>query len=270
MSPMPIDHAFKTKRISEDDFHALDYEVMALAFSIHRDLGRLWNEKIYQNELADRCQKAGLAKIDTEVPIEVSYKDFQKVYYVDLLLNNAVIYELKAVQILTGEHHQQALHYLFLLGTQHGKLINMRPPSLKHRFVSTRLTPEIRYDFTIEDQYWQELDEDSIWLKQLVINLLHEWGAFLDTNLFYDAIYHFRGGEEHVVKKIEVMNGSHFLGTQKVHLINSEIAFKISSMTKDEEYQEHHLHRFLQYTTLRAIQWINFNHDRIVFKTILR
>lgn len=40
-----------------------------------------------------------------------------------------------------------------------------------------------------------KLIEDSIWLKKRVINPMHEWGVFLDTSLFYDAIYHFRGSE---------------------------------------------------------------------------
>ena len=266
---MPIEYAVKTKLISEDDFHVYDYEVMGLVFSIHSELGRLWNEKIFQNELAYRCQKAGFEKVDTEVPIQVSYQNFRKIFYVDLLLNDAVVYELKAVKALTGEHHQQTLNYLFLLGMQHGKLINMRPPSVESRFVSTRLTRERRYDYKIEDQYWQDLDEDSIWLKQIMINLLSEWGAFLDTNLFYDAIKHFRGGEENVVKKIKVMNGRQVLGTQKVHLINSEIAFKISSMVKDENYYERHLRQFIHHTLLKAIQWINFQYGRIVFKTIV-
>lgn len=266
---MPIEHGIKAKLVPEDDFYALDYEVMGLAFSIHRELGRLWNERIYQNELAYRCQKAGFEKVETEVPIQVSYRDFNKTYSVDLLLNDAVIYELKTVHVLIGEHQQQTLNYLFLLGMQHAKLINMRPPSVEHRFVSTRLTPQKRYDFTIDARHWQELDEDGLWLKQLMINLLNEWGAYLEVTLFYDAIAHFRGGEENVVKKIEVVNGLHVLGTQKAHLINSEIAFKITCMTKDEQYYENHLRRFVQHTRLKAIQWINFNHDRIAFKTVL-
>lgn len=45
MNAMPIDYAFKTKRISEDDFHALDYEVMALVFAIHNELGILDDER---------------------------------------------------------------------------------------------------------------------------------------------------------------------------------------------------------------------------------
>jgi iron complex transport system substrate-binding protein len=266
---MPIEYSLKIKLISEDDFHLLDYEVMGLAFSIHREMGRFWDEKIYRNELAYRCQKAGFETVATEVPIKVSYKDFNKLYYIDLLINDAVIYELKTVHSLIGEHKKQTLNYLFLVGLQHGKLINMRPASVEHSFVSTRITPDKRYNFTINDLEWKELDGESIWLKQMFISLLEEWGAFLDIQLFYDAIKHFRGGEENVVKKIEVVNGSNVLGNQKVHLISPEIAFKITSVTKREMFFEQHLRRFIHFTAFRAIQWINFNHDRIVFKAIL-
>jgi len=144
---MPISYSFTPKVIPESEFHRIDYDVMALAFAIHNDMSKLWNEKIYQNELADRCRKAGFKKVVTEVPVTVSYQNFQKTYKVDLMLDDAVIYEIKAVRALAGEHQQQALHYLFLLGLQHGKLINMRPPSVEHRFVSTRLTPEKRFAF---------------------------------------------------------------------------------------------------------------------------
>jgi GxxExxY protein len=60
----------------------------------------------------------------------VSYEDFIKVYYIDLLINNA-IYELKTAQILTGEHEKQTINYLMLTGLNHAKLINMRPPSVQ-------------------------------------------------------------------------------------------------------------------------------------------
>ena len=104
--------------------------------------------------------------------IKVSHLDFRKSFYVDLILDDAVIYELKTEQALTGKHHQQTLNYLLMLGMQHGKLINMRSNSVQSRFVSTRLTPLSRYDCTIEDLDWQGLDEDSIWLKQILISLL--------------------------------------------------------------------------------------------------
>jgi GxxExxY protein len=265
---MPITHSVEIKTISDEAFHMLDYKVMGLAFSIHNEMGRFWNETIYQNELADRCQKAGFEKVATEVPIQASYKDFSKFYYADVLIDNAAIYEMKTAQALSGEHRKQTLNYLFLLGMQRGKLINMQPSSVEHRFVSTRITPEKRYASIIDDSRWQDRDEDSVWLKQLMTNLIKEWGTFLSNNLFYEAIYHFRGGEENVVKKIEIRHGSNFLGTQKIHMINAEVAFKISSITKGETYYEEDLRRFVWFASLKALQWINFNHDKIVFKTI--
>ena len=63
--------------------------------------------------MAYRCQKAGFEKVDTEVLIKASYQDFRKFFYVDLLLNDAMVYELKTVKALTGEHHQQTLNYFF-------------------------------------------------------------------------------------------------------------------------------------------------------------
>ena len=266
---MPISHSVRIKEVSDKKFYAIDYKVMELAFSIHREMGRFWNEKIYQNELASRCQQAGLKNVVTEIPIKVSYWDFNTFYYADLLLENAVIYELKTAQTLSGEHRKQTLNYLFLLGLQRGKLINMQPSSVEHRFVSTRITPEKRYTFTIDDEGWQDRDEDSVQLKQLITNLIKEWGVFLGVDLFYEAIYHFRGGKENVVKEIEIMPGSNILGRQKVHLINPEIAFKISSITNGEMYYEQDLQRFIQFASLKAIHWINFDHERIVFKTII-
>lgn len=93
---MPIKPSVEMQPISREDFHTLDYEVTGMAFSIHNDFGRFWNEKIYQNELADRCQKAGFENVATEVPIAVAYGEFSKVYKIDLLIKN-VIYELKTV-----------------------------------------------------------------------------------------------------------------------------------------------------------------------------
>ena len=107
---MPIKSTVMIESISEDDFYLLDHKVMETVFSIHNDLGRFCDEKIYQNELAYRCQAVGFDTVATEVPIQVSFRDFQRLYYLDLLINNRVMYELKTVSALTGEHRKQALN----------------------------------------------------------------------------------------------------------------------------------------------------------------
>ena len=217
---------------------------------MHKDLGRFCDEKIYQNELAHRCRDIGFKTVATEVPIQVSYKDFLKTYYMDLLVNSRVMYELKTVKVMTGEHRKQALNYLLLMGMHHGKLINMRSKSVQYSFISTRLTKEKRCKFIINDWEWDDLDEDSLWLRQMMASLLSEWGAFLDTNLFYAAINHFRGGEEKVINRVEVVKDSRILGTHRTHLLNSEVAFKISAVTKGGTFYEGHLQRFLSHTSL--------------------
>jgi GxxExxY protein len=184
---------------SDDEFREIDFQIMGFAFAIQNEMGRFWSEPIYQNELVYRCQKAGF-KVDMEVPIEVSFKDFTKTFFIDLLINDSIVYKLKAVEALAGGHKNQTLNYLFLAGLNHGKLINMRSASVQSEFVSTRITTEKRFDFTIEDTAWKSWDNDCTWLKQLITDLLLEWGAFLDIHLYYEAITHF-SGEENVKKK---------------------------------------------------------------------
>lgn len=66
---MPIEKMFKTRHISEEAFRKIDFQIMGFTFEIQNEMGRFWNEKIYQNEPACRCQKAGFHKVETEVPI---------------------------------------------------------------------------------------------------------------------------------------------------------------------------------------------------------
>jgi hypothetical protein len=105
-------------------------------------------------------------------------------------------------------------------------------------------------------------------LKQLITDLLSEWGAYLDIHVYYETIYHFRGGEENVVQKVRIASGERTVGGQKVHVLNNEVAFKLTAILKDQPKYEEQLHKFLRFTRFKAVQWINFNRDRVTFKTV--
>ncbi|MGH7491222.1 MAG: GxxExxY protein [bacterium] len=265
---MPIKTEFEPRHISEEGFRELDFQIMGLAFDIQNEMGRFWSEEIYRNELAYRCRKGHLDKVDIEEPIKVSFKDFTKTYFIDLLINNSIIYELKAVNALVGEHKNQALNYLFLAGLNHGKLLNMRSHLVQSEFISTRISFDRRFDFTVGDSAWKNLDDDCAWLKNLIVDLLSEWGAYLDIQLYYETICHFRGGEEIVVQKIRVASDERRIGGQKMHVLNNNVAFKISAILKDQHKYEEQLHKFLRFTPFKAIQWINFSRDHVAFKTV--
>ena len=70
---MPIKYSEMIKPVSEEEFHLLDYKIMELVFSIHKDLGRFCDEKIYQNELVYRCRNIGFKTVATEVPIHNNF-----------------------------------------------------------------------------------------------------------------------------------------------------------------------------------------------------
>jgi GxxExxY protein len=256
--------------MSQTRFHEMNEKVMGLAFRIHSELGRFYHEKIYQNALLEACVSNGFPASNSEVEIKVSHKDYSKSYFVDLLVANGIVYETKTVEAFHENHRKQLLHYLMLLGLSHGTLFNFRAQSLQHEFVSTRLTPEKRSQFSIIDSEWNDIDAASQNCKSILQEILLDWGAFLDTELYTDAITHFLGGSEKVIHTVEVVCGENVMGNQKVHLLNKETAFKITAATKNINFYKKDLLRFLSHTRLKSIQWINLNHHNIEFRTLTK
>lgn len=266
---MPIEREFPVVRISQDEFHAIDEVFTGLVFQTHNELGRLCDEKVYQNELLGRAECA-VEAARKEFRITVRHGPFAKTYRVDMLVNRSVVYELKCAEALAPPHQTQTLHYLLLAGLHHGKVFNFRPERVEYRYVSTQLTPERRYEFRMDVDRWRDRDEDGKWLRTTAAALLDDWGAFLDFELFYEAIRFLRGGDEAVMRRIEMARDGRSLGRQKAHLLNPVTAFKLSAVTKNPAAFESPVRKFLSLTSLECIQWVNFNHHQIEFRTIRR
>ena len=202
---MPVQTKSPIERISQSEFHQKNEMVMASAFRVHRELGRFCHEKIYQNALLKACVSNGFPEAESELEIIVSHKNYSKSYFADLLVANGIVYELKTVEAFTENHRKQILNYLMLLGLSHGVLLNFRTQSLQHEFASTQLTKVSRHDFSIIDQDWVSRDSQSRQLKMILLDLLDDWGAFLDCSLYTEAATHFLGGSENVLKPIEII-----------------------------------------------------------------
>jgi GxxExxY protein len=106
---MPIAIGAQIRRLNDGEFGEVVFETMRQVFAVHNELGRFFEEKIYQREIAFRVAGAQI-----EVPIKVSIDDFCKTYYIDLLVNGGAIFELKTVETLAPRHRSQLMHYLFL------------------------------------------------------------------------------------------------------------------------------------------------------------
>ncbi|MFA6714039.1 MAG: GxxExxY protein [Victivallales bacterium] len=252
---------------SQDEFHTIDKIVTGYAFDIHNRLGRFCDEKIYQEIMAEKCRSASI-KAEREVEIILTYKDFMKSYKLDLLVDNGIIYELKTAAALNDSHKQQLINYLLLTGIKHGKLINFRPASVEYSFVSTTLTNEDRYDFSIDTTDFKEATKKCKKLESILTALLKEWGAFLDCRLFNEALIHFLGGSKNIVCPVKIYFDKQIVGQQKMHLLDNATAFHLSGITRAFKGYEKNIISLIKHTNIKIVQWVNFNQRDISIKTI--
>ena len=124
---MPIQVGATTRRLDQIEFGGIAYDVMGCVFEIHNEFGRFFDEKIYKWELNRRCPGVQL-----EVPIEVTFESFRKLYYLDALVEGGAAFEFKTVESLTDRHRSQLLHYLLMADLSHGKLVNLRTEQVQH------------------------------------------------------------------------------------------------------------------------------------------
>jgi len=103
---------------------ALTATIIGSSFKVHKVLGSGFLEKVYENALRIDLVKLGL-RVKQQEPIKVWYEG-QVVgdYCADLLVEERIIVELKAVQALTKEHEVQLVNYLSATKTDIGLLIN--------------------------------------------------------------------------------------------------------------------------------------------------
>ena len=118
------------------DLDDITYEINGAVFEVSRLLGAGFLEKVYEKALLNELLRRGL-KAESQVPIQISYKgDVVGDYFADILVEDQVIIELKAVEHPQKIHEAQLLNYLKATGIQIGLLVNFKYPKAEiKRFV---------------------------------------------------------------------------------------------------------------------------------------
>lgn len=263
---MQISSTQTIQALDQDSFHLVDKFIMGQAFEIHNSMGRLLDEKIYQSALDKACKKYSY-KCSREVKVTASHKSFSKSYYLDLLISDGAIYEIKTVSKLTNSHEAQLLNYLLLTGIQHGKLINFGTNSVEYRFVSTSLKHHDRFSFSINATEWKKASESCESVKDIANDLLSDWGSHLHVSLYSEAIIELLGGKRRL-QPVELFAGSDKIGEQQLCLLCQDVALHISSIKQGIHSYQTHLVRFLKSTKLNSIQWLNFDNHEITLKSL--
>ena len=113
--------------------NGLTERIIGAAFEVSNTLGAGFVEKIYENALARELRLRGLG-VEQQNGISVYYKDFDVgTYATDLIVEDMVIVELKAVRALNEFHIAQCVNYLRATGKTTCLLMNFAKPRLEFR-----------------------------------------------------------------------------------------------------------------------------------------
>lgn len=107
-------------------------EVVDSAFCVHKALGPGLLESVYEACMLHELQKRGM-KVESQKAMQVVY-DGLKIdagLRLDLLVQDEVVVELKAVEAILPVHDSQILSYLKLANKRLGLLINFNVPVIK-------------------------------------------------------------------------------------------------------------------------------------------
>ncbi len=115
------------------ELNELSEKIIGCAIKVHRTLGPGLLESAYEVCLVHELRKAGL-KVERQVSLPIIYEGIQldAGYQLDVIVEDKIILELKAVENLLPIHEAQLLTYLKLANKKLGLLINFNVTLLKN------------------------------------------------------------------------------------------------------------------------------------------
>lgn len=121
------------KQMPMEELNKITEAIIGSAIEVHRNLGPGLLESAYRECLRYELLERGYEALQ-EVPLPLIYKGVKLDcgYRLDLLVNDAVIVEIKSVDSLAPIHEAQLISYLKISGGKLGLLLNFNVKMLKH------------------------------------------------------------------------------------------------------------------------------------------
>ncbi|HYF69883.1 MAG TPA: GxxExxY protein [Ohtaekwangia sp.] len=109
--------------------------ILDSAIAVHKEMGPGLLETVYQHCLVKELRNRKI-KVNTMIPVTLHYKGeaLNKDFIIDILVENEIILELKAIEGILAVHEAQIISYLKLANKKLGFLINFNVPLLKNGF----------------------------------------------------------------------------------------------------------------------------------------
>jgi len=123
--------------ITQAYINDISYKIIGCAIEVHRHLGPGLLESVYEACFIDEMRNNGLV-VRSQIYIPVNYKgkDLGGNLKIDLLIDDLIIVEEKAVEVMIPLYKAQLLSYLKLSGKPKGLLINFNSENIKEQLVS--------------------------------------------------------------------------------------------------------------------------------------
>ncbi len=116
---------------TREQLDSLTRVIIGAAFRVSSTLGQGFLEKVYENSLAHELRKVGL-HVEQQRPVQVRYDgEIVGDYFTDILVERAVVLELKALDRLDRVHFAQCANYLRATGLRVCLLLNFGRSSLE-------------------------------------------------------------------------------------------------------------------------------------------
>ena len=111
----------------------LTQQIFKASFQVCNELGAGFLESVYENALLIALRDEGIAA-KSQVSLKVPFRgEIVGKFVADIIVEDQVLIELKAVKALASEHIAQVLNYLKATGIPVGLLINFGNPKLEYR-----------------------------------------------------------------------------------------------------------------------------------------
>lgn len=116
----------------DDELERIGQQVVDAAVKLHIRVGPGLRESVYETLLAKELQRRGfVVEQQKRFSLGLEGTRFEKAFRADLVINQRVVVEIKAVPALPQGYWKQVLTYLRLLDLRLGFLINFGKPRLK-------------------------------------------------------------------------------------------------------------------------------------------
>ncbi|MGC2238767.1 MAG: GxxExxY protein [Pyrinomonadaceae bacterium] len=119
-------------------YEEITKKILESCFEVSNELGIGYLESVYEKSLLVALRQKGL-KAERQIPLQVKFRgEVVGEFFVDILVEDKILIELKVSNSLTKENYAQTINYLKTTNIEVGLLVNFGTPKIEYRRFSNQ------------------------------------------------------------------------------------------------------------------------------------